>query len=558
VLGAGNEKRTGNLIKLAAKRFLADLERTDIYFDEVEASKIVYFAEGYCKLFEDKWRGQAVKILPWMAFIFQQIYGWRIKKTGNRRIRKVYVQIEKKNAKTTLAAVLSNFHLFADEFVQTPKIYVGANSEDQAKLTVTITGKIIEQSPALYEYVEDGEVNIFKYKESIVNVVHKTRDGFIKALSKETGNQQSAAAGNKHGINCSLSVIDEYAFADTDSLLNTMESAQAARENPLLFCITTAGFKKEGPCYQLLRRSGIEILEGVKTDDSYLPLIWEMDKGDQIEDEEVWEKCNPNLNVSVFPEFLRARMKAAQNEGGSKMVDVRTLNFNEWCETPEVWIPSDVWNKNTHGIKVEDLAGRQCFAGLEVISGMSLNCLSLFFPNVSGDKHAVKCIYWMPSDAMQDKNNSVDFRSWAELGLIELCPGNVIDNDFIFNKILEQFALYNVESLAFNKILTNHDILQAIVRAGVKVNAISQGYSGISTPTKEWESLLTAGQIEHFNNPVLAWQNMNTMVNRNKEQEIRVEKSGGRTAGISACVNALAQWKIYQASNMDDGMIESW
>src|SRR6185369_2171973 len=132
-------------------------------------------------LWEDKRRGKPVEIKPWMAFIFQQIYGWFYTETKLRRVRKVYVQVAKKNAKSTLCGVLANYHLFKDARVNTPKVFVGANNEDQAKICVNIAGKIVEQSPDLYEYVEDGEVDIFNYKENITNIVHRTRDGFIKA-----------------------------------------------------------------------------------------------------------------------------------------------------------------------------------------------------------------------------------------------------------------------------------------------------------------------------------------------------------------------------------------
>ena len=175
----------GKLMNRAAKRFLSDLERTDVYFDEVEANRIINFAHNHVRLWEDKWRGLPVKLEPWMCFILEQIYGWFYTETKLRRVRKVYVQVAKKNAKSTLLAIIFAFHLYADERVKTPKVFNGANNEDQAKIAVNITGKIIEQSPDLYQYVEDGEVDLFKYKENIVNIVHKERDGFIKAMSRE-------------------------------------------------------------------------------------------------------------------------------------------------------------------------------------------------------------------------------------------------------------------------------------------------------------------------------------------------------------------------------------
>lgn len=559
VLDPLNEHLTGRLIKLAAKRFMADLERTDIYFDEKLANKIVNFAEKYCCLWEDKWRGEPVKILPWMAFVFQQIYGWYYTETKLRRFRRVYVQVAKKNGKTTIAGVLNNFHLFADDRVQTPKIFVGANNEDQAKICVNISGKLIEQSPALSQYVDDGDVNLFKYKENIVNIVHKSRDGFIKGLSKETSNSQSAAAGGKHGFNPSLGVIDEYAMADTDALLNALESGQAARQEPLIFCITTAGFKKNGPCYMQLRKSGIEILEGVTTDDSYLPVIFEMDKGDDIADENNWIKCNPNLGISVFPEFLRSRLNAARNEGGSKMIDVRTLNFNEWCETPQVWITQDVWNKNSHGLTIEDLYGKPCFGGFDISSGLTFNAFSLFFPHIRDNCHAVLVLFWCPQDAISSSQMRVDYESWANAGHLQICEGNVIDNDWAYDKIYKFISQFDLDSIAFNMTLQTHDIIQALIRAGIKCNPISQGYRMQSTPTKAFEEMVTACELDHLNNPMLAWQNLNTQIARSKDGDIRVQKMHGLNCGIPATIQAIAQWKTITAGVQDnDQVLMAW
>lgn len=570
ILEPDNSQKTGRLMKLAAQRFINDLSRTDIYFDEVEANKIIKFGEGYCNQWEGDWEGVPFRFEDWQCFIFQQVYGWIRKDNGLRRFEEVYVQVAKKNGKSSMVAILMNFHLFADERIKTPKIFTAANNEQQAKICVNMAGRIIEASPDLAQYIFDGDVSLMNYKDNITEVVHYGKNGFIKALSKESGDKKAKTSGGKHGINASLGVIDEFGMSPDHGASKPIKTSMASRKERLMFYITTAGFNMTGPCYSELRKVGIEVLEGVAIKDNYLPIIFEMDKPEidgkpdkitpkwLLENDWAWQQANPNLGVSVQKDFLKSSLDDAVSYGGTTEVDTLTLNFNEWMETPDVWIPADVWNKNTHGFNADDLEARQCFSGLEIVSGLSLNCLALFFPNFHGEIHAVKCLFWMPSDAIHDKSAALDMRRWADEGLIELCPGNVVDNDFIWTKVRDLFALYNVETLAFNKILTNHDILQSLVRAGIRVNPISQGYSGISTPTKEWEALLTAGQIEHFGNPVLAWQNMNTMVNRNKEQEIRVEKSGGRTAGITACINALAQYKIWQAGNQGDDKITSW
>lgn len=554
-----NPDETGNLIKLAAKRFLSDLERTDIYFDENEAIKFRKFAEEHCNLWEDKWRGKPVKIMPWMGFIFDQVYGWIRKDDGLRRVRKVYVQVAKKNAKSTLAGCLSNFHLYSDKRIGTPKVFVGANNEDQAKITVNIAGRIIEQSPDLYDYVEDDTVSLFRYKENIVNIVHNERDGFIKALSKESGDKKSTTSGGKHGINPSLGLVDEYAMAATPDLLNTLESAQAAREEPLMFIITTAGFNMEGPCYQKLRKTGIEVLEGIIEDDSYLPFIFEMDKDDDIYDEKVWKKANPNLGVSVFPQFLKSRLTSAKNEGGTTEVDVKTLNFNMWCDSPEVWIPSDVWKTNTHGLSLNDCKYvPEVFAGIEIVSGLSLNALCIMYPNIKPDIHGFSWLFWMPEERVKENEIKFDFSKFVDEGYIKTTPGNVIDNDVMFDIIIQELKKYYVHSMGFNINIQNNDILQALVKNGIVVNPISQSYKGLSEPTKEWEALAVAKRIEHFDNPVIAWMNSNCMVLR-KGNDIMLEKARGRISGISAGLHALAQYKIIEALKItNDEKLESW
>lgn len=578
VLDPVNERRTGRLIKLAAQRFLSDLQRTDIRFDEVKANECSIYCEKYLCLWEDKWRGHPMDFKPWMQFIFQQIFGWIRVDTGLRRFRKAFVEVAKKNAKSTMAGGLINFHLTADENVSTPSIFIGANNEDQARICLKIAGKIIENSPAFDSWLQDEDIQLFyNYGEINKIVLHPdpnrdNREGTVTALSKEGSDKKSKTSGGKHGKNPSLIVIDEYGMASDDNQLNDMESGQAARDEPLLFVITTSGFNMDGPCYSKFRKTGIGVLEGILEDDSFLVIIHELDKpiGDDgkpkeitiqylIDNEDVWEQANPNIDISVSREFLRGRLRTAKNEGGTKEVDVMTLNFNRWMESPEVWIPADVWNKNTHSIPESELPYvDECFAGIEIVSGLSLNALALYFPNTNDDINAVKMYFWLPENKVRENEIKFDFTTWVREGFIKTSPGDVIDNDIIFDFIQEELKKYRVHSLAYSVNLAQHDILQALSKSSVTCNPISQGYRGQTEPTLAWEELCTASKIEHFGNPVLAWMNSNCMIIR-KNNDVMLQKAGGRIAGISACVHALAQYKTIIAGRTDnDSMIQSW
>jgi len=562
VLLPQNHFRTGELIKLAAKRFLSDLKRTDIYFDENEAVKMINFSERYCFQWEGDWRGKPFILELWQKFHLEQLFGWIRKDTGTRRFTKFYLQISKKNGKSSECALISDFHLFADERINTPKVFTAANNEDQAKICVNMAGRIIEQSPALYDYVEEKQVKLSTYGSNITEVIHLEKDGFIKALSKEGGDKSAKTAGGKHGINASLGLVDEFGMSPDHGASGSIYTSMAARSERLMAYLTTAGYNMSGPCFSELRAQGIKVLNGSLAMDNYLPIIYELDRpigpdGKETEitieyllnNEEVWQQSNPNIDVSVNRDYLREMLQNAASLGGTTEVDVKTLNFNMWVDSPEVFIQAETWNRNAHGLKEEDLLGKECYGGIEIVSGMMLNAFVLLFPDVNGYT-VVKPIFWMPED--YKKNTEADqWQNWINAGLIKTFMGNVVDNDKAYEFIMSEIKKYYMHSFAFKTNLANNDIVQALIKNGIQGNPISHGYQGISTPTSEWERLLTAGEMEHFGNPVLTWMNSNCMAKR-KDNDIRLEKSGSRVVGIYAAINALAQWKSVAADGLGE------
>ena len=61
-------------------------------------------------------------------------------------------------------------------------------------------------------------------------------------------------------------IVDEYHEHKKDAVYKTFQTGMGARENPLLYVITTAGDNISGPCHEKVQEC-IQILEGVLTDD---------------------------------------------------------------------------------------------------------------------------------------------------------------------------------------------------------------------------------------------------------------------------------------------------
>jgi len=532
-------------IKLACQKYQSDRKRTDIVFDEKQANRAVNFIERKLRHWEGSWRGKPLLLEDWQKFVVMQIFGWQ--KNGRRRIRSCYIQISRKNGKTSFAAAVLLYHLFADR-ENTPQILVGANNEDQAKICVNSSGRIIEQSPVFKDLVDEEVVKISVYGRNVVGIYHHERDGAVKAMSKNPQTQD--------GFNPSLGVVDEYHEAKDDALLNVIESGQGARPEPLLLVVTTAGFDKTGPCYTKLRRSSIEMLTGKTQDDSHLAFIYELDEEDAWDDPKVWVKSNPNLGVSVFPEYLHARLVKAKNEGATKEVDFKTKNLNMWVDAPTVWIQDEIWSKNTYGIRKEELIGMPCYGGLDLSTGIDLNAFALYFPKFRevGGRIISPVLWWFWIPKSRVKTEDFDYTQWVEDGYITVTEGvfeNVIDHKKIIYDICELPKMYNIQAIAFDQRLAYHGVVQELGTVfGTSENEefitglypFTQSMANVSLSTKALEKEICNFQLEHFNNPVARWMMGNVVLKKDPVGQIMPDKSKSmfKIDGVAALVNAKA------------------
>ena len=447
---------------------------------------------------------------------------------------------------TSFAAAVLLYHLFADK-ENTPQILVGANNEDQAKICVNSAGRILQQSPEFKEMVEDETVKLSIYGRNVIGIYHHERDGAVKAMSKNPETQD--------GFNPSIGIVDEYHEAKDDALLNVIESGQGARPEPLLFVVTTAGFDKQGPCYAKLRKGSVDMLAKKVTDDAHLAFIFELDEGDLWDDPTVWKKANPNLGVSLFPDYLKSRLTKAKNEGASKEVDFRTKNLNMWVDAPTVWIQDETWMKNMYGISMDELVGARCYGGLDLATGIDLNAFCLFFPKFKfvNDRWINPVLWWFWIPKTRVKSDDFDYTEWVDKGLVIPTEGvfeNVIDHKKIITDICQLPKTYNIEAIAFDQRLAYHGVVQELGTVfGTSESdewitglyPFTQSFPNVSMCAKQFEKQATNFEFEHFGNPVARWMLGNVVIKKDAVGQIMPDKSksSNKIDGIAALLNAI-------------------
>lgn len=521
-VSAGREV-CGRLIALAVERFYRFQERDDILFREDRVDYVILFISKL-RHYTGRHAGKAFDLQPWQAFIIACIYGFYHRDTGERVVKSVYIEMARKQGKSALAAALCLYHLIADG-ESGAEVYLAANSKDQVKLS---------SWPLCSNFAKGLDpkgkaLDIFRDM-----VKFDTAKSWLKVLA--------ADSTKLDGPNPSMFLLDEYHAAKSTGLKDVLQSGQGMRDDPMQVIITTAGFDKMGPCYQM-RTMCVEVLERLKDDDSTFAAIYALDDDDDWKDETTWIKSNPNLGVTVKLSYIRDQVKKAVNSP-SEEVGVRTKNINEWCDSAEVWIPDTDIIAVTREVDLSQFeATQECFVGIDLSATSDLTCVSYMIP-FEGLMY-FKTDYYLPREALSTKKNKEQYAEWERLGYLIVTPGNVVDYDCILEDIIQTDAKIFIHKIGYDAWNATQFVINATNR-GLPMEPVSQSIGNFNRPTKEMERAILSKMIVIDNNPItrFCFKNVVMVVDNNGNTKPSKQFKDKKIDGVIAMIEAYGVYLL--------------
>lgn len=474
-------------VKKACERFNSDLNCGDYYFDEDSVDEVVDFI-GKLKL--NTTPKKPFFLENWQLFIIGNIYGIKNKKTNKRKYKYIYIEIPRKNGKSELITALALYHFLFDERAT---ITISANSREQAK---NVDFKKIKE---FAHQLDRREKYLIPYYNSL-KMNGKPNEIIVT----------SSDSKRLDGLDISVGIIDELHSAKDSGVYDVIKSAMGAREEPLLIVITTAGFDVDSFCYTL--RSHItDILSGVVTDEAQFGIIYTLDEGDSIADENNWIKANPNIGVSLSIDFLKDEVNKAQSSP-SETAGVLVKNFNLWQKksSEKSWISEAYLEKVFTPIRLEDYRGADCMVGLDLGTNTDLTCFSICIRAANGI-YVFFNRYYLPEDSLNSVINKKRYREWAEKGYIKITSGNVTDYDVVLNDLVEISKLLNITQVNYDKYNATQFAINAQM-VGIRMIPFSQNAFNYNIPTKELERLILMGKAKIDANPITHWNFTNVTI----------------------------------------------
>jgi len=517
------------LVKQACQRHLDDLKRDDVYFDD-EYADFVFQTVGLCRHIKGDLAGKPMELHTSQQFIFGSIFGWKDMDTDLRKYRTAYIEVPRKNGKSTILSWLSTYMLALDG-EQGAEVYAAATKEDQAKIVWETAWHMVEKSPTL------SKVCVNRHN----SILHPSTTSKFRPLGSDS---KTLDGLNPHAVIC-----DELHAWPNRDLWDVLEDAFGARSQPLMIAITTAGYDKLGICYQQ-RKHCVQFLDptsGIK-DDRYFAYIATVDDKDLNNPKakwnpKIWQKANPLLGTSKKLEYMEDQAAKAKAMPGKENTFLNK-HLNIWTDGETKWLNMEKWDACGGKIDLKKLKGQKCFSGLDLSSITDITADVLVFPPGPYDEWAILPFFYIPEDNVRErtKRDRVPYEQWISEGLIETTVGDCIDLEFIKKDFMVRGETFSIEECGYDP-WKAIEIATALENEGFTMVAMRQGHGTLSAPTAALEKMVLKKQIRHGGNPVLRWMASNavTRMDPNDNHVPDKKKSAERIDGISATVMALGR-----------------
>lgn len=509
-------------------------------FDEEKAERAVRFIETLCSHTKGAKGGKPFELEPWQRDeIIRPIFG-TVRADGLRQYRTVYIELPRKQGKSTLASAIALYMLMADG-EPGAEIISAAADRNQASLVFDQARSQVQHNATLRKAAK-VYTNRIEYGNS-----------WYKSISAE--------ANTKHGFNAHCVIFDELHAQTSDALFRVLETSTGARQQPLFISITTAGESLNSIC-GTVHDYAIKVRDGVVDDPTFLPIIYAAEPGDDWTDPKTWAKANPGLGSICSVDYFETQVRRAKVTP-SYVNTFKRLHLNIWVGASTAWITDDEFMKGAEPLPPrEKLERLPCWAGLDLAATRDLTCFAaLWFDSETG-KFYLDCHSFVNEEQAESRRLSggTDYYTFRDQGLLTITDGNVTDFRAVRDWIVEFCANNNVQGVAYDRKFSTY-ITPELIEAGVRMCDFGQGFYSMSYPTKMLEIELAAGNIIHAGHPLLRWQFSAVHLKRDDADNIKVVKhkrnsENDKVDGVIASIMALGQYYADNQTEQGDELAE--
>lgn len=521
---------TSKRVKAVYSRLVAEMDSPALdfpyYFDEETGERPILFIETFCKQSQGT-IGAPLELELFQKAFIQLLFGWLEKDTDYRRFRETMFLCGRKNGKSTLLSGIALYMLIAD-YEGAAEIYSVATKKDQAKKVLTEAVNMIKQSPELRAVVKKRRNDVYFPATSSV----------FEALASDSNTLD--------GLNSHAVIIDELHAIRDRNLYEVMKQSTSSRRQPLVVMITTAGTVRE--CiFDNMYELACDLADGKKKDDTFLPILYEIDSRDEWTNPQMWIKANPGLGKIKQYKTLAAFVERAKNNAAD-LPGVLCKDFNYRENDNSVWLSYDQI-KNDAVFEMSEVYNTYAIGGCDLSATTDLTAATLLIRKPADNTVYVLQHYFLPQarvELLEEKNtNEAPYRLWAERGLLTICDGNRVNFSAVTEWFCQMRDEYKIDAfkVGFDRALAGYWV-EEMKSNGFTMEPVAQGPFTWSQPMREMGAAFADKIVNYNKNPILIWCLSNTAVKKSGVNNIQPVKITDKRR-IDGAVSLLNAWVIY-------------
>lgn len=527
------EIRTGKRIvsrrvRAVYERLVDDIKnpKNGFIFDEKKAQRPIDFMQRFCRHSKGEWAGQPVSLELFQLAFISALFGFVDQTTGARKYREAFLFMARKNGKTTLAAGIALYMLIADG-ESGSEVYSAATKRDQAKLLF------------------DEAINMVRQSKELSEICTKRRSDLYFPLTFSKMQPLSKAANSLDGLNAHCVVLDEAHALTNRETYEVLKQSQSARRQPLFITITTAGTVRES-IFDDLYKYATGIADGVIEDNTFLPVLYELDAKDEFSDPLKWEKANPALGSIKKISDLVTKVERAKNSPAD-LAGVLCKDFNIRSTASAAWLTWEaIENKKTFDIA--DFRGAYFVGGVDLSITVDLTSAAAILMDKAENKYIIT-MSWLPEENFYKRceEDKLPWAAWKERGLLRLCAGNTINPADVtawFRELVEVHGL-NPAYIGYDSYSSRY-FVDEMEQSGFRMERVIQGSKTLSAPLYSLGAEFEGKRIIYNDNPLFAWACGNVGVTRDRNNNIVPVKATGSKYKIDPFAAALDAYVMLQ------------
>lgn len=490
----------GKWVRLLYEYIIREFEAKTIEFDPKKAKKAIDFIETQCRHSEGKLAPGLIKLELWQKALISCMFGI-VDHNGTRHFREVFVVMGRKNGKTLLASAIVAYMLYGDEEYGA-RGYCVAPKVAQADIVYNAFWRTVLLNKELEPKTKHRKSDI--YIESTNSSLQKI------ALSDRTSD----------GFNPHISVQDEIAAWIGDKGIKAYEalkSGAGAREQPIMFSISTAGYVNDG-IFDVMTKRSTRFLLGESRERRLLPLLYMIDDIDRWNDINELQKANPNLGVSVSVDYLLDEIAVAEGSLSKKaefICKYACIKQNSSL----AWLPASIVEAASgDALQLDDFRDCYCVGGIDLSQTRDLTAACVVIEK-AGELYVFSHC-WLPAEKIDEatQRDGVPYGIYIQRGLMSPSGDNFVDYHDCFNwfrMLIEEYQILPLK-IGYDRYSAQY-LIQDLKAYGAQCDDVYQGENLYPVIT-ETQGLLEDKKIHIGDNDLLKAHLLNSAIKMSTER----------------------------------------